>query len=396
MTTLQFHSMISDADAADRAVTDVIDAARDAGVADADVAFLFFTGHYRDDAAAIAEEIWLELDPHAIVGCSAEGVIGGDLEIERAPGLSLLVGRVPGVRIHPFHITSDHWRNLLNDRDRLAAHLRLDADTRAVIGFGDPFTSPMTQFMAALDAHFPGVPLIGGMASSARQPGENVLVRNDDTHDDGGFVGVSLGGPIDVQPIVSQGCRPIGQPMVVTRAHENVIEQLSGRAAVDALRDTVMGLGEADQSLLQNGLFVGRAMSEYRDRFGRGDFVIRNLVNVDQQTGTMAVADLVRVGQTVQFHVRDAATAHEDLEALLAPQAQDGAAAGAGALLFSCNGRGTNLFDEGCHDVGCARRAMPSTPVAGFFAAGELGPVGGRNFMHGHTASFAIFRGRDA
>ena len=149
----------------------------------------------------------------------------------------------------------------------------------------------------------------------------------------------------------------------------------------------INGLSPAEQKLLQHGLLIGRAISEYRDTFGRGDFLVRNIIGADQDTGSLSMGDFLRVGQTVQFHVRDAATADEDLSAML-----DGVAAPAGVLLFSCNGRGSNLFQTPDHDVRVARDKMPGTPVSGFFAAGEIGPVGGKNFVHGHTASLALFR----
>jgi small ligand-binding sensory domain FIST len=190
---------------------------------------------------------------------------------------------------------------------------------------------------------------------------------------------------------VSQGCRPIGRPFVVTKAHDNVIEHLGGKPALAVLRDTVNELPEPERQKLANGLFVGRAINEYRENWGRGDFLVRNVMGVDQEAGALAVTDYVRVGQTVQFHMRDAATATEDLALLLEGRATPERPP-AGGLLFSCNGRGTRMFEQPCHDVGAARKAMPKTPVAGFFAAGELGPVGGRNFIHGHTASFALFR----
>jgi small ligand-binding sensory domain FIST len=164
---------------------------------------------------------------------------------------------------------------------------------------------------------------------------------------------------------------------------------------MEVLAETVTELKEADRQKLANGLFVGRAISEYRETFGRGDFLVRNVMGVDQEQGSIAVNDYVRTGQTVQFHVRDAATAGEDLNLLLEAQRGKDAAA-AGGLLFSCNGRGSRMFKEACHDLGAARTAMPHTPVAGFFAAGEFGPVGGKNFILGHTASFALFRPRTA
>ena len=190
--------------------------------------------------------------------------------------------------------------------------------------------------------------------------------------------------------VVSQGCRPIGRTFLITKAKENLIEQLGGRPAMIALKETIDSIPESDRQLLRNGLFLGRASSEYRDSWGRGDFLVRNVIGVDQKSGAIAVTEYVRPGQTIQFHVRDAATADEDLSLLLGRQSQKSSPAG--ALLFSCNGRGSRLFPEPCHDISSSRTAMPKTPVAGFFAAGELGPIGQKNFIHGHTASFALFR----
>ena len=387
---MKFASLVSQNESTSDAVDELVALARQSDV-QADVAFLFFTSEHHDDAEAFAEKLWLELDPQVMLGCSAEGVIGQEVEVERTPGMALLIGQAPRVRLHPFHIGADDWRAMVVDPPLLAERIAHGSETRALIGFGDPFTTPINDFLGLLDAELPGVPLIGGMASGARQPGENVLIRNDQALTDG-FVGLSLSGPVEIETIVSQGCRPIGRSLVITRARENVIEQLGGKPALEALRDVIEGLAEADKALLSHGLLIGRAISEYRDSFGRGDFLVRNLMGVDQTSGAIAVTDYVRIGQTVQFHVRDAETASEDLSLLLAPQQAAGARPAAGALLFSCNGRGTRMFDTPCHDVSVARGAMPQTPVAGFFAAGEIGPVGGKNFIHGHTACLALMR----
>src|SRR5207302_5993613 len=125
---------------------------------------------------------------------------------------------------------------------------------------------------------------------------------------------------------------------VVTRSHDNVIEQLGGKPAMAALRLAVDNMSDAERQLLQRGLLVGQAISEYREAFGRGDFLVRNVIGVDEESGALALADYVKTGQTVQFHVRDAATATEDLAAMLQAQSQTEPAAG--GLLFSCNGRG--------------------------------------------------------
>ena len=207
-------------------------------------------------------------------------------------------------------------------------------------------------------------------------------------------MGISLSGAIDVKTVVSQGCRPVGHPVVVTKAHENVIEQIGGKPALAALQAIVDSMPNEEQQLLRNGLFIGRAIDEYRESWSRGDFLVRNVLGMEQATGGIGITDMVRVGQTVQFHVRDAATAEEDLRLLLEEQKKQDAPAG--GLLFNCNGRGTRMFSQPCHDIAATRAIFPRTPIAGFFAAGELGPVGKQNFMHGHTASFALFRpGRD-
>jgi small ligand-binding sensory domain FIST len=357
-----------------------------------DVVFAFFTGDHLQQIRRCASRLHEQLEPQCLIGCSAEGVIGFDREIERTPGVALLVGRLPNVRLHAFHVPRNDWPDLMADRDLLTERLAIGEETRAVLTLPDPFTTPIGSVLTEFDEAFPGLPIIGGMASAARRPGENVLILDDEAHDEG-MVGISFAGPVDVQTVVSQGCRPIGPTYVITKGRDNIIEQLGGRSALHALRETVHSLPAGEQDLFQNGLFIGRAISEYRERFGRGDFLVRNVIGIDQEQGVIALADHIRVGQTVQFHVRDAATATEDLRLMLT--GQGGLPPAAGALLFSCNGRGTRMFDAPCHDIGVAAESLPQTPIAGFFAAGELGPVGGRNFIHGHTASLALFRPKE-
>jgi small ligand-binding sensory domain FIST len=388
---MQFQAALSEHESTPHAADELIAAARGA-IADPDLAFVFFTAHHLAEADALLAKLSAELDPAALIGCSGEGVIGPDREVERAPGIALLVAKLPGVNVHPFHISRADWRDLLADAGAMNQRLGVGEETRAIIAIGDPFTTPTNQFLPMVDSLCPGVPVVGGMASAARAPGENVLFFNDGSVNEG-LVGVSLSGPtLDVRTIVSQGCRPFGKTWVITKARDNVIQTLGGRPALQALRDSLLEMPEPDRQLLQNGLFVGRAISEYKETFARGDFLVRNVTDVDNETGAISIGDYVRTGQTIRFHVRDAATATEDLAEMLSPQNLSQAAAG--ALLFSCNGRGTRLFAAPSHDVQAANRAMPVTPIAGFFAAGELGPVSNQNFIHGHTASFALFRSR--
>jgi small ligand-binding sensory domain FIST len=227
------------------------------------------------------------------------------------------------------------------------------------------------------------------MASGASQPGQNLLLLND-TLRHSGAVGLTISGGVRVDCVVSQGCRAIGHPLIITKAHQNQILELGGKKTVAALQELAESLTDHEREMLSKGLLIGLAIDEYKDRFGRGDFLVRNVLGLDKKSGALAVGDLPRVGQTVQFHVRDVETAEEDLQLLLDAQQLDSPPL-AGVLL-TCNGRGTRLFGAPDHDAKTVRGRLGDLPLAGFFAAGEIGPIGNRSFLHSHTASLALFR----
>jgi small ligand-binding sensory domain FIST len=264
----------------------------------------------------------------------------------------------------------------------------------ALIVLGEPFSFPADWLLERLNEDRPGVPVVGGMASGAHAPGGNRLVLNRQVFDRGA-VAAMVHGPVRIQTVVSQGCRPVGRAFVVTKAEQNVILELSGKPPLAQLQEVFDALPPADQRLVQQGLHVGRVINEYQDQFQRGDFLVRNCIGADRNTGALAIGDYVRPGQTVQFHVRDAQTADEDLRELLGSARQPSAAA-QGALLFTCNGRGTRMFGQADHDAGMLAELLGGIPTAGFFAQGELGPIGGKNFVHGFTASMALFSAPDA
>jgi len=236
----------------------------------------------------------------------------------------------------------------------------------------------------------PGVPVLGGMASGGSAPGENCLILGERRFQSGA-VAALIHGEVRISSVVSQGCRPIGQPFVVTRAEANVIHELGGVPPLVQLKEMFKTLSEREQQLVRHGLHFGRVLNEYQDQFHRGDFLVRNVIGADPQSGAIAIGDYVRPGQTVQFHVRDEETADEDLRHLLQGARNSVASQSRGALLFTCNGRGTRLFGSADHDARCVREALGEIPLAGFFAQGEIGPVAGKNFLHGFTASVAIF-----
>jgi small ligand-binding sensory domain FIST len=283
---------------------------------------------------------------------------------------------------------------------RLGEVVGADKSLRAVLFLADPFSVPaasVISMLSELPRVVPGLKkmnVVGGLASASASPGSNVLVLNDQVMRAGG-IGVAISGDVTIDTVVSQGCRPIGTPFLVTAARRNIIQRLGGRKALDVIREVVDALDERTRSLLTKGMFIGRVVDEYKERFGRGDFLIRSVMGVDQSSGAIAVGDTVKVGQTVQFHVRDAETAREDLELLLTAQRLYSPAAG--GLLFTCNARGTRLFESPDHDANAIRGVLRTSrdeplPLAGFFAAGEFGPVGNRSFLHGHTASLVLLR----
>jgi small ligand-binding sensory domain FIST len=356
-----------------------------------DLALVFFSPHHLAAAELLAATAQETLQARCLLGGVGEAIIGNDREIEGQPALSLWAGCWSRpVEMTSFHLTLEETSEgyaLLGWPDALDA---VGPDRSAVLVIGDPYTFHVEMFLRRMNEEHGGVRVVGGMASGISAPGQCRLIRGSAVHNQGA-VGVLLDGDLGLRCIVSQGCRPIGRHMVITRAEENIIEELSGKPPLEQLRELWRELSVQDQQLMRQGLHLGRVINEYQGEFQRGDFLIRNILGLDQESGALAITERVRVGQTVQFHVRDAQTADEDLRELLQLDLSAHEQRPAAALLFSCNGRGTRLFSGPHHDARAVRAEAGAIPVTGFFAQGELGPVGGQNFIHGFTASVALF-----
>jgi small ligand-binding sensory domain FIST len=411
---------------------------RHAGPIDLCVAFV--SGAHASHSKEIAGHIRKHLEPACLLSVSGSGVVGHSAEVIGRGAVSVLCLSLPGTRITPFsytdlpHATPDDPFAM----ERLAEAVGADETLAGTLFFADPFSVPTAAVVNALGGleslvrdGEPGVsrpPVVGGLASAGDAPRQNRLVLNDRTLVSGG-VGVTVCGDVSMDTAVAQSCKPIGEPMVVTSAKRNILLRLGGRRAIDALRDTVSELSEREREMLGEGLFIGKVVNEYKPRFGRGDFVVRDVMGVDQEHGAVAVADQLRAGQTVQFHLRDKETAEEDLELLLQSQVMRGPAAG--GLLCTARKRGVELFDRPHVDASAVSRWLASAgdigsvsvvgggedasvegdpaglpemeslvpaagggrfPLAGFFAAGEIGPIGGRSFLNQQTASLTLFR----
>jgi small ligand-binding sensory domain FIST len=347
-----------------------------------DLACLFVSAHHAGSIQAITTTVRGLLTPGTLVGSTAMSVAAGPQEVEDRPAIALWAGRVgacQAVRLEAI-ASPDGWA-VGGLPDGLAGD-----DERTLVLVADPMSFPAEAVVDALARTSPRLTIVGGLASGASTRGGNRLLLDAAVHADGA-VGVVLPADLPVRTVVSQGCRPIGDPFVVTRCHDNVIVELGGKAALTRLDDLVQRSDPAERSLLARGVHIGIVIDERKEEFARGDFLVRAVLGAERSTGGIAVGDEVALGRTVQFHVRDASTADEDLRvALTGPPAN-------AALLFTCTGRGAGLFGTPDHDALLVHDAVGRGAVAGMFSAGEFGPVGATNFVHAYTASVLLFGG---
>ncbi len=352
------------------------------GRAEVDLAFVFLSPAHLDQAEAAVEAVREELAPRHLLGCVAEGVVAGVRELEHGPAVAVWAGALPGAEIECFHAAAVQT----DEGITVAGFPELD-DPGLVTLLVDPFSFPAGAFLTRLNEEREQIPLVGGIAGDGRRPSTQALILDDAVHAEGA-VGAVVSG-VQVRTVVSQGCRPIGREAVITRCEGNVVYELAGRPALERLRAEIAALSAAERALAGRGLLAGLVIDENRPEYDTGDFLMRGLLGADEATGALALGETVRVGQTLRFFVRDATSADADLRQALTDAPHP--ARPAGALLFTCNGRGTNMFPAPDHDARVVAAALGTEALAGFFCGGEIGPVGGKAFLHGFTATLAIF-----
>ncbi len=377
---MRWASALSEKRSTDEALGDASDVvAAELMGARADVILAFVSPHHAAAYRDIPAWLGARFAGARVAGCSAGGVIGGGRESEGRPALSLLAAALPGVDVRPLRF---------DDQDELPPR---DAAPHFLV-LADPLTCDADTLIERLDALYPDARKVGGLASGGGSPGSNILFLDGEAHEEGA-VGFAVSGDIRVDTIVAQGCRPIGRPLVITRCEHNVVLELNGRPAVTLLRELFDTLDADDRKLFRTSLHVGIEMKGEQVEYAAGDFLIRNVLGADPGSGALAIGALPRRYQALQFHLRDARTAAHDLAACLARyRAESGGAPPAGALLFSCLGRGVQLYGRPNHDSDLFRERIGPVPVGGFFCNGEIGPVGGTTFLHGYTSSFGLFR----
>jgi small ligand-binding sensory domain FIST len=349
-----------------------------------DLALVFAGAPHLGRGKWILSVVHERLEPRSLIGCGAGGVLGRGREIEEGPGAVVWALSAPGARVSTHHFEAD--------RGEGGVEIRGVPDPtelgEALILLADPYSFSTEALLAWLNEHRPGLPVLGGLASAAAA-GSASLLRDGEVLDDGA-VACSLAG-VSLLPCVSQGAAPLGPEMTITAAEGNVIEELASTPALERLREAIGGLEPAHRRLAAEGLMLGLVIDENQPAYERGDFLVRPIIGADPERGSIALGEHVRVGQTVRMHVRDGSSADEDLrEALRAQVLALGTGGAAGALLFTCNGRGSHMFDVPDHDASAIEDSL-GVPAGGFFCAGEIGPVGGRNYLHGFTATMAVF-----
>ncbi len=366
-----------------------------------DLALLFVSAAFASEYPRVLPLIQSLLDVKVLIGCSGGGIVGGGHEIEAdQPAVSLTLAVLPGVELRPFHLDSDQLPDLDASPQRWQQMIGVEASQSPdFILLADGFTSNITDLLQGLDFAYPQAVKVGGLASGARTPGGNALFLAQSGSparlDREGALGLALWGNVVVDAVVAQGCRPIGRPMQVTEAQRNIILSLEGDPPLQVLQELVNHLSPADQELVRHSLFIGVLMDEFKSQPEPGDFLIRVIMGVDPRLGAVAIGDRIRAGQTVQFHLRDATTSELDLRSVLEryrDRAMPRGGSSAGALMFSCLGRGEQLYDQPDFDSQVFRSIVGELPMGGFFCNGEIGPVGKYTFLHGYTSSFGIFR----
>jgi small ligand-binding sensory domain FIST len=356
----------------------------------ADLVFLFLSPEHVAEAEDAAAAVVSLLEPGALAGSTGEAVIGTARELEGVPAMSLLATSLPGGRASVHHLTVRDTGD--GPAVEVPASL-VPSRGEPMLLLADPYTFPADAFLEGVSARFGGAVAVGGLASGGSGPGGHALVcgRRVMRH---GAVAVVVEGGVSLRAVVSQGCAPVGPEMVVTSADGNVIHQLAGRPAYERLTEMVAGLDDHGRDLVQHGLLAGLVIDENQADYGADDYLMRAVMGGDADQGTLVVGDVVRVGQTFRFHVRDAESADAGLRAALRAHAAGGDRPQA-ALLFACNGRGLNMYAEADHDAVAVADELGPIPLAGMFCSGEIGPVGGQTFLHGFTATMALLVGRE-
>jgi len=355
--------------------------------------FVFVSQQFKEQYEKVPELVRRQMDPGRFLGCSGGGIVGGGKEVEQQAAFSMLCANLPDVEIKGIYSDTVDLPNQDTSPGVWREWLGVEADKNpSFIFLADPFSFRGEEFLAGVDFAYPKSSKVGGLASGAQMQGGNALYLDDKIYHSG-LIGLALSGNIEMDTIVAQGCRPIGDPVKISKCDGTLLKEMDGQLPLELLQKVYDGLDENDKSLVQTSLFLGIEMNPLKDDPKQGDFLIRNIMGVDRTLGGIQIGALLREGQLVQFHLRDKAMSAEDLRLMLSQyKDEENSRDACGALLFSCLGRGQYLYGKPNHDSDMFRDKLGNIPLGGFFCNGEIGPVGNSTFLHGYTSSFGIFR----
>jgi len=342
-------------------------------------------------AAQVLEILRVHARIPLLAGCSGSGLVANAEELEGAGGLVLALYSLPGAKLKGVRFTEEQVATAAGENFWPVETGVAKDKVNGWLAFVDPFHLDAEKWLRSWNENYSPLPVYGGLASGNFPEPLTQLYLDGEVFEDGG-VAIAVGGEVTLTGVISQGCTPIGEAWTLTRVQQNLIQHIGNRPAYAVLSETVQQLSAEEQRKVQGNLHIGLVVNEYLDEFHRGDFLVRNLLGGDPNSGVLQVGALPRMGQTIQFQRRDAAAASEDLNELLARAKKNLADTEIyGGCLFCCNGRGKNLFGRPSHDSELVQAHFGPTGVAGFFCNGEIGPVGEKNFLHGFTASLALF-----
>ena len=409
-TNMQWINALSTRPSLEAAIAEVVEQAQaalgDMAAAPADLGILFVSSAFTSDFPRVLPLLREQLPINALIGCSGGGIVGMDntgtaQELIASPAVSLTLARLPGVQLQTFHLRADDLPDLDSSPSAWVDVIGVAPETQPqFIVLADPFSSGINDLLQGLDFAYPGQNKVGGLASTTTVGNAPGLFCDRDFYQ-AGVVGLALAGNVQLDTIVAQGCRPIGEPYRVAEGERNILVSLEDhdrpglhRPPLEMLQEIFQTLDETDRQLAQHSLFIGVAQSGFKQQLEPGDFLIRNLIGVDPKSGAIAIGDRVRTGQRIQFHLRDANTSADDLDTLLQRYGQMHSSAPQpfGALMFACSGRGEGLYGEPNFDSQLFHDYQATVPLSGFFCNGEIGPVGGTTFLHGYTSVFGICR----
>lgn len=357
-----------------------------------DVLLLFASPAYGEAFPHLARAARQRTGASVMVGCSASGLLAGPDEAEDQPGVALMAWWLPGAHLYPVRLHQEHIE-LLDDPDLWHEVNDIPAGrVTSWLMFAEPYRIDAQALVQGLQRCYPTATIMGGIASGMVEERTSCVFFDDMVYEEGG-VALGIGGPYALIPHVSQGCDPVGEPWTITEAEHNTLIGISNRPALDVLQATVNGLGPGRRERAANNLVVGLAGDEYRDCYGQGDFVVRGILGIDPKRGSIAIGGMPRTGQTIQFHLRDAQCAADDLaRTMRTATAASNPGTPVAAVLCTCDGRGQALFGRPNHDAGVVSAALGDVPLAGAFCLGEIGPLAGRAVLHGFTATLGLLR----